>query len=636
MLVAATAVCALLLTLLLRVTGVLTPLSHQLHDAAIRTTLDASDVDRTVTVVRITEAELARYGVPVPEDTLARLIAAALAAGARVVALDLYRDSIAAGGPLSRLAATTDRIVWAEKLGVSTRDGVGPPRGVGDAATIGFTDAIPDADGVVRRALVVVADDSSAHWSLGWQAARRWLADDDIVERVSTDGEPAFGQLTVRPLRAWGGGYTGADVAGHQLVLHPTVATSGIATASVTDVLRGSVGDLLRGRMVLVGVAAPSVRDDVRLPMPLADPSLAFDPGVYLHAHVARQVVRQSLGTQRSTSMAAWWVEALAIVVSVLLGAWAVWRLQATAILLLVAVAGLLVWWGAASMAWSLGAWLSVAGPLAAWASSMLLGSGWRAVRESRQRRALQRLFSAYTDPRVARALWERRSEVMENGRWRPQRLPVTVLFADLKGYTHASEQADPAALLAWIGQFTDTMTQTIMAHGGAVDDYAGDGIKADFGVPFERTTAAEIRADAIAAVRCAMAMADTLTTLNTQWRGAGQPTVGMRIGIASGPAVAGTIGSDARLKFTVVGDVVNVAARLEGTDAIAHDFTIAPSRILISADTARLVQGELLCDALGEHRVKGREAPVAIYRPRSAALRDPVVQESPVPAEVA
>lgn len=173
-------------------------------------------------------------------------------------------------------------------------------------------------------------------------------------------------------------------------------------------------------------------------------------------------------------------------------------------------------------------------------------------------------LFSRHVSREVADKIWQERDHLFEGGRPRPQELVATVLFMDFKGYTAASETMSPPALMDWINSYLDTMTKVIMGHGGVIDDYAGDAIKADFGVPLRRESDEEVARDAVNAVTCALAMEQAMLRLNDEHARKGLPTVGMRVGIHTGPLVAGCLGSAQRMKYTTIGDTVNTAAHLE------------------------------------------------------------------------
>jgi adenylate cyclase len=127
----------------------------------------------------------------------------------------------------------------------------------------------------------------------------------------------------------------------------------------------------------------------------------------------------------------------------------------------------------------------------------------------------------------------------------------------------------------------------------------------------------AEVAQDAVSAVECALAMADTLRALNTRWRAEDRPTTGMRVGIFTGPAVAGSLGSAERSEYVVVGDTINTAARLESFDKelFAPDHDRAPCRILIGETTLAMLGDRFATEAVGEVSLKGKEHIVGVYR---------------------
>jgi adenylate cyclase len=237
--------------------------------------------------------------------------------------------------------------------------------------------------------------------------------------------------------------------------------------------------------------------------------------------------------------------------------------------------------------------------------------------RERHERALLMELFSRHVSREVADSIWEQREHLLEGGRPRPQELVVTVLFLDFKGYTVASEKMTPRASMAWVNAYLDTMTQVIMRHDGVIDDYAGDSIKANFGVPLKRVSDQEIIRDATHAVACALSMEQEMHRMNDKHEEEGLPTVGMRIGIHTGPVLAGCVGSAERMKYTTVGDTVNTAARLENLDrdVVAETPGCRPCRILISETTARLLNGRFQLEGLGEVSVKGKAQAIVTFR---------------------
>jgi adenylate cyclase len=158
-----------------------------------------------------------------------------------------------------------------------------------------------------------------------------------------------------------------------------------------------------------------------------------------------------------------------------------------------------------------------------------------------------------------------------------------------------------------------EAMAGLIMQFGGVVDSYAGDGIKADFGVPIPRDTPAEIRSDAVNAVSCALAMEEEMSRLNAVWGARGLPEVGVRVGIFTGPVVGGLLGSSQRLKYTTIGDTVNIASRLESFDKDLARHSLC--RILIGDQTLECLEGQYETVRIGEVKLKGKDQAIVIHQ---------------------
>ena len=233
------------------------------------------------------------------------------------------------------------------------------------------------------------------------------------------------------------------------------------------------------------------------------------------------------------------------------------------------------------------------------------------------QRAILMQLFSRHVSKEIAEAIWRQREQFMAHGRLRSQKVMVTVLFTDLKGFTPISEKLDPQGLIDWLNSYMETMSQIVIDHGGVIDDYAGDSIKADFGTPVPRTTEAQISQDTVNAVNCALAMESEIRRLNVEWVKQQLPTVGMRIGINTGPAVAGSLGGTQRMKYTTIGDTVNIASRLESFEKDQEDkyFARSPCRILISDTTLNYSGDQFITKPIGEVSLKGKGQKTGVHR---------------------
>jgi adenylate cyclase len=226
-------------------------------------------------------------------------------------------------------------------------------------------------------------------------------------------------------------------------------------------------------------------------------------------------------------------------------------------------------------------------------------------------------LFSRHVSPEVAEEIWEQREQFFESGRLRPQQLIATVVFTDLVGSTTVAEKLTPAALMDWLNMYMNAMAQQVIIHGGIIDKYMGDAIMALFGVPLARSTEAEIGRDAVRAVECAVAMERTLKELNRAWQEQQAPMIGMRLGIYTGPLVAGSLGGTQRLEYTVIGDTVVTASRLESVDKhlFVPDHLEHPCRIFIGETTRRYLGDRFQTRRVGEVRLKGQDRVTPIYQ---------------------
>ena len=180
--------------------------------------------------------------------------------------------------------------------------------------------------------------------------------------------------------------------------------------------------------------------------------------------------------------------------------------------------------------------------------------------------------------------------------------LPVTVLFSDIRGFTSTSERLDAQSLVALLNEYFAEMVEIVMDHGGVVDKYIGDAIMVVFGAPVPRED------DALRAVRAALEMRKALARLNERLEARGLAPIRTGIGIHSGDVVAGNIGCERRMEYTVIGDAVNLASRLEGcTKELDTD-------VLISGATYALVRDDVDAQLLRTITVKGRAQSVEVY----------------------
>lgn len=226
------------------------------------------------------------------------------------------------------------------------------------------------------------------------------------------------------------------------------------------------------------------------------------------------------------------------------------------------------------------------------------LTQGVNFVLEGREKRRLRRLFRRYVDDRVIAKILEAHERLVLVG----ERRRISVLFADIQGFTHRSEATGAEELVSLLNRYFTAMVDAIQSNEGMVDKFIGDGIMAIFGSPLEH------QSSELHAVRAARAMLAALRSLNHELESEGIKPIRIGVGIHSGEAVVGNIGSARRLEYTAIGDVVNVAARIEGLTR-KHSFDI-----IVSGATFEAVRDAVAGRPLGEEKLKGREEPVEVY----------------------
>lgn len=221
-----------------------------------------------------------------------------------------------------------------------------------------------------------------------------------------------------------------------------------------------------------------------------------------------------------------------------------------------------------------------------------------RVVRQTSTEQLRRERLGRYFSPQVASLV---ASGAMAS---QAERREVTVLFADLRDFTKRAEGLDPRDTVVLLNRFHEAMVGMVFAHGGTLDKYLGDGLMAYFGAPVEQAD------QAARAVRCALGMQRELERLNRQAPLVHAEPLRMGIGINTGQAVVGDIGADARREFTVIGDAVNVAARLE-------QLTKEHGRpILVSGATVAAAGEALAFRSIGRAALRGRAEEVEIYTP--------------------
>jgi len=426
---------------------------------------------------------------------------------------------------------------------------------------------------------------------------------------VATITVPRDDDGQVRRVALWSS-LEGERVIPLDVQLHALLARAGVRVAPLPDVqsvlinFRGGPGGhtypwvsyyrVVRGeiprefwkdKVVLVGPTSPVFHD-------LFTTAFARGgdmPGIEIHANALETLVRGNPIREAPRPLST----ALAVVAG-LVGCALVVRLRAFRAFL--AAAGLwilltLVAFGAFAV---LDVWLQAMAATVA----LVLGYGGTVtehfVREQRERRQLSRFFS----PAVVREVVRLKDE----GSLTTSRRLVTVLFSDIRGFTSLSEQLQPEQVEEMLREYLTEMTEIVYKHKGVVDKYIGDCVMALYNAPFDDP------AHAFKAVLTALELQERTRTVSKRWEDKLGIAIRTGVGINTGEAVVGTLGSRQLLQYTAIGDAINLGARLE---SLTKDYK---ANIIISETTYALVRNQFVTRELGEVTVKGKTQPVKIY----------------------
>jgi adenylate cyclase len=586
-------------------------------------------IDERILIVGISEADLKKVGRwPMTDAVLARLLQKLKNQKPRAIGLDLYRDLPVEPGyaALAKVFQTTPNLIGIEKISaINKSSAIAPSPVLAKQEQVGINNVVVDADAKLRRGLLSDVKNDQPVPSFSFLLAGIYLDAKGILPQPSQTDPKVFqwGKALFQPFKSHDGGYVGADDGGYQILLNYRGPAGSFRTVSMTDILTDKVPvGLVRDRIVLIGSIATSLNDFFYTPYS-GDQITTQErtPGVEVQANLISHILSAVLEGRPFIKTWPKVVEGFWILVWSCVGATLAWALRDaggiakllprwTLVSLLLAGLGLV---GSSYLAFLVGGWWIPVVPSALALFGSAIGiTSYIAQVEREDRQTVMNFFGRHVTPQIAEAIWRDRHQLLKEGYLRGRKMTATVLFTDLKGFSTTAELIDPETLMSWLNEYMDAMAELVLAHSGVVDKFIGDAIMAVFGVPMKRTTTEAIAEDAVAAVHCALAMADRLNRLNQRWKQQGRPQTAMRVGIATGNVVTGSLGSSRRLDYTTIGDTVNVAARLESYDKSIEGGVC---RILINEETHQYLQGKFPTRMIGRVLLKGREQPTAVYQ---------------------
>ncbi len=339
--------------------------------------------------------------------------------------------------------------------------------------------------------------------------------------------------------------------------------------------------------IVLVGTTAAGLHDVFTVPF-----AGSKMPGVQIHANVVDNVL--SSGFIRPGPAWGHWIVYLVppLVAALVCSVVGIWIGLGAALATLAALAG-------ADLAlFSRGTWLPLAAPALGTAAATFGAVAYQYFVEGREKRKVKQLFARFVSPDVFSHLLADPSRARLGG----ERREMSVLFSDIRGFTTFTEAGHPEAVVEQLNEYFSRMVEVVFAHRGTIDKFVGDMVMALFGAPLDDPDHADH------ALQAALGMRKALAELNERWAREGKPPFDIGIGVNAGEMIAGIIGGETIVSYTVIGDAVNLGSRLESLNKQYR------THIIISEFTRSRLRGRYDVRALGEVTVKGKTRPVEIF----------------------
>jgi adenylate cyclase len=362
---------------------------------------------------------------------------------------------------------------------------------------------------------------------------------------------------------------------------------------SAADVLKKPLDDpamirALKDKIIFIGATAAALYD-------LRSTPLGFTAGVEIHANAAAGVLN------RLTISKMGWQNMFDSALVIMIGLFLLIILQRVGVTfgvilsltMLVGLIGFNFWMLRDQLVW-----LNSVTPAATIILGFISITTWQYVAEQESKKFITSAFGHYLSPKVINLIVDNPKLLKLGG----DKRVMTAFFSDVAGFTNISEKLQPNQLVALLNEYLSEMSDIIHEQDGTVDKYEGDAIIAFWGAPIHVENHAEL------CVLSAMRQQRRLAELRAEWRKQGRDELQVRMGINTGPMVVGNMGSRERMDYTIMGDSVNLAARLEGANKYYG------SELMVSQFTYELIKDRFLCRQLDLVRVQGKEDAIALY----------------------
>jgi len=469
------------------------------------------------------------------------------------------------------------------------------------AAGGGFFNSLPDPDGVIRRMPLLAQFGNAYYESLALATARVALGATAIRPSfLHSDGINSEESLreygAIEAIRLNTNPRTRIPVEPFLTVLIPFRGYGGplggsFRYVSAVDIIKDRLPDLgLKNKIFLIGTTVAGLKDLRTAPVGVGY------PGVEMHANVIASILDDNFKRRPDISIAFEVVQATLVGILLII----ILPILSPGFSILFALGmgvsvGLLNLW----MYQSFNLVLPVATTLLLILSLFMIDVAWGYLFEYRKGRAMVNLFGEYVAPELVAEMADNPGSYNMEGDSRE----LTVLFADVRGFTSISEQLEPNALREYINRYLTAMSENIRGNRGTLDKYIGDAVMAFWGAPITLPNHASL------AVETALTMQSIAQTLNRDFIERGWPTLRIGIGLNTGQMRVGDMGSKIRRAYTVMGDAVNLSSRLEG-------LTKTYGAGIIVGEATKLAAPEFIYRELDRVRVRGKQQPVPIFEP--------------------
>lgn len=449
--------------------------------------------------------------------------------------------------------------------------------------SVGHFNIFPDPDGVFRRVPLLLAYEGNYYPSLNMEVVRLYLNSPQPViygDKFGIVSKIQLGSITIP-----------CDEQGRLLVNYYGPAKT-FPHYSMSDVLNGMIPpSTFKDKIVLVGSTATGIHDLRTTPFETSENY----PGVEIHANVIENILQKNFLTRPDWLNLAdgFMILIMGFFSSLLFSKLRPLASMITFPILLTLLAGAIYYAFA-----SKNLWLNFTFPGIVTVLSFVGVTGQKYLVEEREKKKIKGAFEHYVPPELINEIMKHPEKLNLGG----ERKVLTVLFSDIRGFTSISEGMESQDLVEFLNEYLTAMTNIVFKHQGTLDKYIGDAVMAFYGAPFEQ------KDHALRACLTAIDMLEELKKLQIQWETRKLPILNIGIGIHTGEMAVGNMGSEKRFSYTVLGDAVNLASRLEGVNKYYG------TNIILSADSYRHVREHLIGRQLDMIRVKGKKEPIVIY----------------------